>query len=244
VDPTGHFAWDTFFDIWSLSASVAKFLVNRTLDNLVSVAIDAVALAIPYVPSAVVSTAFEYTAKLVGEAYQSVMLKLTDDIVEDTKIVIDAIKDVVDKVGSSIDEMVETNKAGKSSGKSISSRPDRIVVNPKDPWSYLRRALQTGGYKNVPNKLDVRWIDGSYQYFVRVHAGDPRYTDEPLIFRVSRKSTMRDAHNQGTGLEYLGTDGNWYHESLLKEFHKGGTRNPNFNEEWARITHIPVKGGG
>lgn len=45
-----------------------------------------------------------------------------------------------------------------------------------------------------------------------------------------------------TGLEYLGTDGNWYHESVLKEFLRGGSPNPIFNEDAARMTHIPLGG--
>lgn len=52
---------------------------------------------------------------------------------------------------------------------------------------------------------------------------------------------QRALDNQG--LEYLGTDGNWYHESVLTEFFRGGALNPNFNEEAARMTHIPISGG-
>lgn len=55
--------------------------------------------------------------------------------------------------------------------------------------------------------------------------------------------TVLDANGQGTGLEYLGIDGNWYYQSELVEFFKGGTPNPEFNENAARITHIPIDGG-
>lgn len=62
------------------------------------------------------------------------------------------------------------------------------------------------------------------------------------IYRVSRKSMILDEHEQGTGLEYLGTDGKWYHESVLTEFFKDGTSNTNFNEAAAKMTHIPIWG--
>ncbi len=64
-----------------------------------------------------------------------------------------------------------------------------------------------------------------------------------IIYRVSRQSTMLDANGQGSGLEYLGTDGNWYHESILSEYFRGGIPNQNYNENAARITHISVDGG-
>lgn len=48
---------------------------------------------------------------------------------------------------------------------------------------------------------------------------------------------------QGTGAEYLGTDGNWYHSSVITEFYRDGSLNPNFNEEAARNTHIAINGG-
>ena len=43
-------------------------------------------------------------------------------------------------------------------------------------------------------------------------------------------------------MEYLGSDGNWYHESILTEYFKDGNKNPNFNEEAVKKTHIPLGG--
>ncbi len=43
-------------------------------------------------------------------------------------------------------------------------------------------------------------------------------------------------------IEYLGTDGNWYHQSILVEFFKGGAPNPDFNENATRMKHIAING--
>ena len=58
----------------------------------------------------------------------------------------------------------------------------------------------------------------------------------------AKNADITYGNGQGTGIEYLGTDGNWYHESILKEFNRGGISNPSFNENAARLTHIPVGG--
>jgi len=76
-----------------------------------------------------------------------------------------------------------------------------------------------------------------------VHEGNTKYTDAESIYRVSRQSTKLDANGQGTGLEYLGSDGKWYHQSVLTEYYKDGTRNPNFDENAAKVTHIAITGG-
>ena len=60
---------------------------------------------------------------------------------------------------------------------------------------------------------------------------------------MSRQSTILGANGQGTGLEYMGTYGTWYHQSVLTDFFKGGTSNPDFNKNAARITHIIINGG-
>ncbi|MBD5463888.1 MAG: RHS repeat-associated core domain-containing protein [Lachnospiraceae bacterium] len=112
-----------------------------------------------------------------------------------------------------------------------------------NPLSYLQRALENQGLDTTPSRLKEVWIEDDYKYTVRVHEGNSKYTNADVIYRVSRQSTILDEHGQGTGLEYLGTDGNWYHESVLIEFFKGGTPNPNFNDVAAKMTHIPVGGG-
>lgn len=103
--------------------------------------------------------------------------------------------------------------------------------------------MKNQGLEETPSRLKEVWVEGDYKYTVRVHEGNSKYTDADSIYRVSRQSTILDEHGQGTGLEYLGTDGNWYHESVSTEFFKGGTPNPNFIEEAARMTHIPISGG-
>lgn len=110
-----------------------------------------------------------------------------------------------------------------------------------NPQSFLDEALQRQGLDDVPVKLKEVWVDGDYRYTVRVYKGNPAYTNADSIYRVSRKYTILDANGQGKGLEYLGTDGIWYPESVLKEFYKDGSLNPVFNEGASIMTHIPVK---
>lgn len=111
-----------------------------------------------------------------------------------------------------------------------------------NPQSFLQRALKNQGLDSSPAKMKEVWTEGDYKYTVRIHEGNSMHTDADSIYRVSRQSTILDSNGQGTGLEYLGTDGNWYHESVLKEFNRGGVPNPNFNDEAARLTHIPLGG--
>lgn len=93
----------------------------------------------------------------------------------------------------------------------------------------------------TPNGLKQIWIDGEYKYTVRIHKGNTEYTSSELIYRVSRQIiTNSNTKIQGSGLEYLGTDGIWYHTSVLIEYFRNGEPNPNYNAEAARITHISV----
>lgn len=76
---------------------------------------------------------------------------------------------------------------------------------------------------------------------MRVHPGEDQYTSADRIYRVSRQRVPSvDPTVQGTGIEYLGSDGNWYHQSVLRATNKGGIPNPLFNSEAARLTHIPL----
>ena len=127
-------------------------------------------------------------------------------------------------------------------GNKVAEKVSRGNIS-NNPQSFLQRALENQGLDTAPNRLKETWSEGDYKYTVRVHEGNTKYTDANSIYRVSRQSTILDANGQGTGLEYLGTDGNWYHQSVLTEFFKGGTLNPNFNENAARITHIAINGG-
>ena len=115
-------------------------------------------------------------------------------------------------------------------------------LNARNPQLYLDRALKNQGLDSTPAKMKEVWAEGNYKYTVRIHEGNSVHTDADFIYRVSRQNSIIDSNGQGTGLEYLGTDGNWYHESILKEFNRGGISNPSFNENAARLTHIPVGG--
>lgn len=74
---------------------------------------------------------------------------------------------------------------------------------------------------------------------MRVHPGDPKYTDAKTIYRVSRKAKPVQG-KQGSGVEYMDKNGKWWHQSELREFNGDGTRNPLFNREAAKNTHIPT----
>ena len=52
-----------------------------------------------------------------------------------------------------------------------------------------------------------------------------------MIYKDKYYSALNDGH--------ICTDGNWYHESVLKQYFKNGI-NPKFNEKAARLTHIPL----
>ena len=129
------------------------------------------------------------------------------------------------------------------SGVNIRGAGDETSIKTNDSQVYLQTALKNQRLDVTPNRLKETCIEGDYKYTVRIHEGNTKYTDASSIYRVSRQSIILDANGQGTGLEYLGTDGNWYRQSVLTEFFKGGTLNPDFNENAARITHIAIKGG-
>ena len=99
------------------------------------------------------------------------------------------------------------------------------------------------GLTSAPDRMKETWTEGQYKYVVRIHEGNPKYTTANTIYKVSRQSLIVDSNGQGTGLEYLGTDGNWYHKSVLTEYFKGGIPNPEFNEYAAQVTHISINGG-
>ncbi|MPN61875.1 hypothetical protein SDC9_209620 [bioreactor metagenome] len=60
------------------------------------------------------------------------------------------------------------------------------------------------------------------------------YVKTGSIYIVSRQNVEIP-----TGVEYMGTDGNWYHTSVLKPG-KNGNINANFNNEAAEMTHIQL----
>ncbi|MBC1350148.1 hypothetical protein HCX58_10945 [Listeria welshimeri] len=125
-------------------------------------------------------------------------------------------------------EKVALEKIKKASGADFSK-----------PKHYLDDALKQQGLDKVPEKLKQKWTHGDYNYEVRVHPGDPKYTDAKKIYRVSRK-TKPVPGKQGSGMEYMDKNGNWWHQSELREFNGDGTLNPLFNHEAAKNTHIPT----
>jgi len=138
-------------------------------------------------------------------------------------------------------------KAQSSSTQSLENNllnnTDEIIEGGSTTQAFLQKALKNQELDSVPNRMKEVWTEGDFKYTVRVHEGNPAYTNADSIYRVSRQSTILDANGQGMGLQYLGTDGNWYAESVLKEFFKDGTKNPLFNEVASKMTHIPVNGG-
>ena len=143
--------------------------------------------------------------------------------------VVNAVDDVADDIANKVDESVKVIDDVVEGG-----------LNSNNPQSYLDRALKNQGLDGTPAKMKEVWTEGDYKYTVRIHEGNATYTDAESIYRVSRKSTV--INGQGSGMEYLGTDGNWYSERVLKEFYKDGSKNPLFNENASKITHISVGG--
>ncbi|THF81686.1 RHS repeat-associated core domain-containing protein [Cohnella fermenti] len=117
----------------------------------------------------------------------------------------------------------------------------RNLFNSTNPKDFLDEALEQQGLTSIPNGLKHPWTANGYVYEVRIHPGNSQHTNAGSIYRVSRKSVPNsDPKVQGSGTEYLGTDGKWYKESELKEFFKDGTKNPNFNATGAKNTHIDL----
>ena len=148
--------------------------------------------------------------------------------------------------------MAATGQLGQNQGKqpvqggqTSQKGPPKVDAGGDKPQDYLDKALEEKGLDSIdsiPEKgMKANWIDGEYKYEVRVHPGEDQYTSADRIYRVSRQRVPSvDPTVQGTGIEYLGSDGNWYHQSVLRATNKGGIPNPLFNSEAARLTHIPL----
>ena len=142
---------------------------------------------------------------------------------------------IAEALNSLISEMTGASNSG---GKGTEEEGESETENPRD---YLDEALERQGLEKTPKRLKEKWTDGEYNYEVRVHEGNSKYTDADSIYRVSRQKVPDpNPKVQGSGKEYLGSDGKWYHESELIEFNKNGTPNPLYNEHGAEVTHIPV----
>lgn len=125
--------------------------------------------------------------------------------------------------GGAIVETTSLKTGVKGAGKLISSN------NPND---YLKAALKTQNLKKAPDKLKAIWSQDGFDFEVRIHAADPRYDKTGSIYRVARRQQgMKPGTNQGYGWEYLGSDGIWYHTSVLNAG----------NDAAAKATHIQLK---
>ncbi|WP_321388363.1 hypothetical protein [uncultured Enterococcus sp.] len=114
-------------------------------------------------------------------------------------------------------------------------------VNPlKLPENFLNEALGQQGLTSVPQKLKQKWTHGGYNYEVRVHAGNNKFTTAKTIYRVARKQIPIHGQ-QGSGMEYMDINGKWWQEKVLKEVFRDGTLNPLFNHNAAVNTHHPIK---
>lgn len=118
---------------------------------------------------------------------------------------------------------------GKSSGGADFSKPKH----------FLDDALKQQGLNKLPEKLKQKWTYGEYNYEVRVHPGDSKYTEDKTTYRASRKIKPIQG-KQGSGIEYMDKNGKWWHQSELREFNGDGTLNPLFNKDAAKNTHIPM----
>ena len=123
------------------------------------------------------------------------------------------------------------SSGGGNGGNNSGGGPE--TPNLDNPNDYLQKALNNQNLSSPPAEMKEVWTEGGYKYTVRIHEGDPRYTSANTIYRVSRQAL-------GNGQEYLGSDGIWYHKSVLTEFYKDGSPNPFYNEHAAVVTHIPL----
>ncbi len=116
-----------------------------------------------------------------------------------------------------------------------------VLVHNDCPYAYLEEALQRQGLDKIPEGgFKETWIRDGYKFEVRAHAGDPQFTNAQQIFRVSRQAVPIPGA-QGTGIQYLATNGVWYHQSTLVPVFRTEIINTAYNE-WAAIhTHIPVR---
>ena len=125
-----------------------------------------------------------------------------------------------------------------------------ILVHSVGPCNYLKTALKRQGFETgdpYPNGLSEKFTDGVYNYEVRIHGPDinaPAGSNAASnnIYRVGRKKIPVEGQ-QGSGLEYMDSSGNWHHQSTLKPTYKDGTANPNYNPEAANDIHLVVPDG-
>lgn len=121
--------------------------------------------------------------------------------------------------------------AGNPSYENVSTKG----TNPED---FLSTALKRQGLDTILAKLKETWIQGGYKYEVRIHTTEADYWNTGSIYGASRQR-IDITIGEGTGTEYMGTDGNWYHTSVLMPG-KSGNVNPIFNDKTAEMAHIKL----
>lgn len=115
---------------------------------------------------------------------------------------------------------------------------ENVSLKGTNPEDFLNTALKRQGLDTAPAKLKEPWIQGGYKYEVRIRPAEADYGKTGSIYRVSRQR-IDITIGEGTGMEYIGTDGEWYHKSVLTPGKKGNV-NPNFNDKAAEMTHIQL----
>lgn len=107
-----------------------------------------------------------------------------------------------------------------------------IELDPSEtnPEAYLQKSLNEKKFVKADETYKNGWEDTNYSYEVRIHPGEKKHTDAEFIYRVGRKGKARDAHGQGPGIEYLGSDRNWYFKRDIQK-----------DDALAKLTHIPLE---
>ncbi|MDQ0271330.1 hypothetical protein [Cytobacillus purgationiresistens] len=106
------------------------------------------------------------------------------------------------------------------------------IINSNNPNDYLNAALKRQNLDKAPSSFKEKWSEDGFNFEVRAHPADPRYDKTGSIYRVARRQQgTNPGSNQGYGWEYLGSDGKWYHSSVLKSG----------NDAAAKATHIQLK---
>jgi len=133
-------------------------------------------------------------------------------------------------------------KEPKSEAKDNTPGPKEKPASEKTPEDLLDEALKRQGFKDgegYPNGFKEKWSDGEYDYEVRIHEAEPQHGKSGNIYRVARRKKGVDANGQGFGWEYGDMNGNWHSTKSLKPG-KGTQKNPDYNEQAAKDTHIEV----
>jgi uncharacterized Zn-binding protein involved in type VI secretion len=125
----------------------------------------------------------------------------------------------------------------------------RLTPARSAPMTPAEALLNEGANRNgippreqYPAGMKEKWSDGNYKYEVRIHPAEAQYGKEGSIYRVSRQAIPKPGQ-QGTGVEYMDSSGNWHPQKTLKPGHPNQP-NPTYNDAAAKDTHIEVPKAG